>query len=591
MKGSRSNRLTLSVFSVMFVAAGFFVSLSVYASNFIWPDASELTEQYASYDALANGTAVEAPILEAIVPEVVATVAQPKSPVTGSAVAILTSLPGPSIKPADRTLIPLDTPPFGSPLRRENDIADLAPAPTAPKVPSNSAAARDDSQIFAAYSLGTAEVGAPTATTPVFDMGRATETSTLAAKDQHDADYDLDMRVAALAQTVTVPIAKPTPADLFVLADDAPAPLTEAVFAMAETIPAIVSIWPQKVDHDAVLAVSRAMDTPDTDLAPTINGAIAEPQLQKSPDTMATPDLQLAAMTGDLQSPPLNPSLLKVDEELARDIAKILAATPTPLPSTQGLLETAGAAPEASPRPMRRGQLPQVISVWPQNVDHKSVLAVSLAIDTPDTDVAPAINTAIAQPQVQKTPDAIAAPDLQLAAMTTDLQMPPTIASVLKVDEGLARDLTEALAEVPTLLPSAPVLPETAATYAAPKASPRPMRRIQRARKPTPPATQAVAPRPSVSQQDAADVIPASAPAPAPILPVDGRSRISVVGVFQTDTAAWALLELSDGRIIKATKGTQLDGMSVSRIRGNKIWIRNGGSEKGLTTGQVIALD
>lgn len=72
---------------------------------------------------------------------------------------------------------------------------------------------------------------------------------------------------------------------------------------------------------------------------------------------------------------------------------------------------------------------------------------------------------------------------------------------------------------------------------------------------------------------------------------VAGSKRVSIVGVFQTRTAVWALLALENGQIVKVTKGTQLSGLRVSRIRGDKIWIRTGNSEKSMRAGDVIMVN
>ena len=68
-------------------------------------------------------------------------------------------------------------------------------------------------------------------------------------------------------------------------------------------------------------------------------------------------------------------------------------------------------------------------------------------------------------------------------------------------------------------------------------------------------------------------------------------SRVAVIGVFQTRNESWALLQLADGRIVKAAKGMDLSAFKVTRVDANKIWIRNGNSEKGLRTGDVFQVN
>lgn len=72
---------------------------------------------------------------------------------------------------------------------------------------------------------------------------------------------------------------------------------------------------------------------------------------------------------------------------------------------------------------------------------------------------------------------------------------------------------------------------------------------------------------------------------------VAGSKRVSVVGVFQTRSAAWALLALENGQIVKVTNGTKLSSLRVSRIRGDKVWIRVGNAERSLRAGDVIKVN
>lgn len=72
---------------------------------------------------------------------------------------------------------------------------------------------------------------------------------------------------------------------------------------------------------------------------------------------------------------------------------------------------------------------------------------------------------------------------------------------------------------------------------------------------------------------------------------VAGSKRVTVVGVFQTRSASWALLALENGQIVKVTNGTKLSNLRVSRIRGDKIWIRVGNAERSLRAGEVIRVN
>lgn len=107
------------------------------------------------------------------------------------------------------------------------------------------------------------------------------------------------------------------------------------------------------------------------------------------------------------------------------------------------------------------------------------------------------------------------------------------------------------------------------------------------------PARPAVVDKPIVAEQPKMPIPDTVAPEQPKIDTVSlaGSKSVSVVGVFQTRTAVWALLALENGQIVKVTKGTNLSGLRVSRIRGDKIWIRNGNSEKSLQAGDEIMVN
>ncbi|WP_424941440.1 hypothetical protein [Aliiroseovarius sp. S253] len=149
-------------------------------------------------------------------------------------------------------------------------------------------------------------------------------------------------------------------------------------------------------------------------------------------------------------------------------------------------------------------------------------------------------------------------------------------------EQALAETLTPAEPEAPveaaTLDPvPEPTAPTTVAvetpTYAL-KPQPRPKRPVV-AEKPKEAAPKAAAPKVAAISE----------------VSVAGSKRVSVVGVFQTRSAAWALLALDNGQIVKVTNGTKLSTLRVSRIRGDKIWIRVGNAEKSLRAGDVIRVN
>lgn len=165
----------------------------------------------------------------------------------------------------------------------------------------------------------------------------------------------------------------------------------------------------------------------------------------------------------------------------------------------------------------------ELVTEWPQRVDHDAVLVVSQMIPSPMVAAQPMVAKLPSTPALSLTAPQMSQPEIQLASLSAQDMSPPP----------MTRKQAPSIASAPTA---------------------------------TPMYHQA-------------------------LMPADGRNRLSVLGVFQAPKTAWALIELSDGRIIKATKGTSLADFKVSRIRGDRIWIRMGGTEKGLKSGQVVVLN
>lgn len=473
MKGTRSHRLAWSIVSVLFIAGGLFVSLAIYASKLIWPNPQNFAQEFASDKLIADHlSAAERPSpmstpnnppLSSHIPDLVAALDMLEMPNSGGDPhPAITSQASDTPLRAPTALI--DPHSFGPPLMPGNDTADLLPVLIAQATPSEVGEHAEDDEAVSVFSMGTpvADIPADPSDDPFADLTASVASDSVPAMD--DAEYQLDMRIAALAQPIDTPIPPPLPVEVFALASNAPEPLPEIVFVMSEP-----DIWPQRVDQAAVQSVSQSLSTPDLASVPAPSPAaiVRQKSRQKSPTPMIAPTIQLAAVSDDLHLPPPSAVSLENDDDLVLQIAKVLAAAPLPLPGAEDSVRPLY-APTASPRPQQR-----------QRID----------------------------PTPPRAADQIAEPS------------PPST--------------------VPTV----------------------------------------------------AVVTPASAPVTAPTRSDDGRDRMSVVGIYDTDTAPWALLETSDGRIIKATKGTSFYGMRVARIRGNKIWIRDGGMEKGLTTGQVIVLD
>ncbi len=460
MKGTRSYRLALSVLSVLFIVGGLFLSVAIYAAKRVWPDPYAITRDIAPVEVFtvpsetAQGPEKTAPT--AHLPEFATDLDQPRTPRSEAGhLAILTA--GHVLAPLSAPHALVDPDGLGPSLKPANDMTDLPPAPALHATARADGLGAADTALV--YSLGS----------PVQDIVAPDQS----VRSDDDAQYQLDMLVAALAEPVDISVPPPPPADVFALASDSPHPSPDTVFAMAEP-----DTWPQRVDHAVVLDVSQSLAALDFVAAPAASPAPLSVDTQRlaTPTPITAPALHLADGTENLRQPPSAPVIANKtdDDDLIHQIAKVLAATPLPLPQPKAeedvLKPDLASAPTASPRPLKRRS---------------------------------------PEPRLPSEPERIAEP------------------------------------------------------------FPRP-------------------PEPAVGVDDLAT---AQTPVAASIQPDDGRNRMSVIGIYQTNAAAWALLEFSDGRIIKATKGTSFNGLRVARIGGDRVWLRDGGTEKGIATGQVVVLD
>ncbi|MCK0139713.1 hypothetical protein [Aliiroseovarius sp. F47248L] len=473
MKGSRSHRLALSIVSVLVIMGGLFVSLAIYASKMIWPDPLTYQHEIASVDLSPDvleaadqpnpASASKEKQPSSHLPNTIATLRKPNTPDTGGDTHLVISSLAANVSAHPPSAL-LDPHSFGTSLRSDNDISNLLPKRIAQVTSTEASDKNEGDAPVSVYSMGAPVTDTP----PNPEIGEIAKPLAPMASQMiqamEDVEYQMDMQIAALARPIDMPIVPAPPTEVFALANTTPQPLAETVFAMAE-----LDIRPQRVDHVEVLAVSQSLSTPDLVVIPAPAPAAivySEPRHSK-PLPIATPAILLAARSDDLNLSPPEASSRESYDDLVHHLAKVLAATPLPLPGA-GIDVLQRSAPITSPRPQER----------------------------------------------------------------------------LRPD------------------PALPPAPERIAEPTQPSAEP----------------TVAV-------------VTPASAPAPTSIRSDDGRNRLSIIGIYTTDAAAWALLEMSDGRIIKATKGTRFDGLRVTRIGGDKIWIRDGGMEKGLTTGQVVVLE
>lgn len=86
-----------------------------------------------------------------------------------------------------------------------------------------------------------------------------------------------------------------------------------------------------------------------------------------------------------------------------------------------------------------------------------------------------------------------------------------------------------------------------------------------------------------------------SAPAPVapsiiPSRPQRGPGQVAVLRIAKHDGPAEAVLELVDGRVVTAGTGSDLGAFRITRIQGNRVWIRIGRREKSLAAGQVFSV-
>ena len=279
---------------------------------------------------------------------------------------------------------------------------------------------------------------------------------------------------------------------------------------------------------------------------------------------------------------------------------------------------------------------------WQQLVDHDRVLAVTQTVTAPAEERAIQATLLDVLPHTSPAPNALVLPDFRVASLSREaMLLPPRNLPRVAVEQeppvqpkimgnapqplglqGAKADLVQPPAAMTSVaaLPNAPVLspvevdvrpidtPPTADLAAARAMEPAPVEVAESALKvlnaphqsPRPPvrprrmAQKDVSPSPvppSAQPTPAAAPLPANTKAAATAVAARSGSRVAVIGVFQTRNESWALLQLADGRIVKAAKGMDLSAFKVTRVDANKIWIRNGNSEKGLRTGDVFQVN
>ncbi|WP_371169426.1 hypothetical protein [Aliiroseovarius sp. 2305UL8-7] len=175
---------------------------------------------------------------------------------------------------------------------------------------------------------------------------------------------------------------------------------------------------------------------------------------------------------------------------------------------------------------------------WPQQIDHHAVLAVTRSLTPPQYTTEVAVGTATDPMLPSVKPAMLPAPIIQTAALSDVVRRSPPVAVITERPERVAQS-------------------------------------------PTPPGSSTPA---AIAPTKRSLHTPAR-------LGYGDSDQVAVLGVFQSKSNAWALLELNDGRIVKAIRGSDLNAFKVSRIRGDKVWIRTGGTEKGLSVGQVFNLN
>jgi hypothetical protein len=216
----------------------------------------------------------------------------------------------------------------------------------------------------------------------------------------------------------------------------------------------------------------------------------------------------------------------------------------------------------------------------PQSDQRASVTSELLPVLRFDDLVGPRVLRGADEPAIQHDP---AAHRLASHGPTTANTLFPSVLVDPLPEQEVVEQPTAVPPEVPTEtaqidpIQEPTVSPESTAdtpTYAL-KPRPRPAERPVLAETP-----KDAEPKPSVAKVAAISEVS-----------VAGSKRVAVVGVFQTRSASWALLALDNGQIVKVTNGTKLSNLRVSRIRGDKIWIRVGNAERSLRAGEVIRVN
>lgn len=100
------------------------------------------------------------------------------------------------------------------------------------------------------------------------------------------------------------------------------------------------------------------------------------------------------------------------------------------------------------------------------------------------------------------------------------------------------------------------------------------------------PKTTAIAPSPPATQ------VRTTPPTPAPVSQPRAReaNEVAVLRIVAKDGTQQVVFELADGKVVTVKEGADLGAFRLSRIRGERIWIRMGRRERSFSAGEFFSV-
>lgn len=230
-------------------------------------------------------------------------------------------------------------------------------------------------------------------------------------------------------------------------------------------------------------------------------------------------------------------------ETLRNDIARAQSIIPTGLTPRRivndlppAIADTATWSAAAPPAPLLSPPDLSLPMAWPQRVDHMAVLAVSQRLSEPMVSGTAAKWPAISAPLRREHHQSIMKPP-QIVGLSTS---------------------------------STPRMPPKPPTITAPPAK--------------------VAPNPPAPQMVTTAPPPEAPPSPRPEPRTRGQNDVAILRIIHKDNIKQVVFELTDGKTVTANEGTDLGAFKLSRIQGDRVWIRMGRREKSFRTGQFFSV-